>query len=137
MEASDSLSDTEGNFCGLPGKLRVPGTDCWPGRPWKKVIIFSITLAQSCRFRVGDEGPEVTVGWPPGMSTQPNGSTECLLCSHLYKQQGPGNLLAQKSTNKAPSLATRASACLSPNTHRRSQNRCRGRKEAGDNKPPR
>lgn len=42
MEASDSASDVERGFGELPGKFRVPGTDCWPGSPWKKLTIFSI-----------------------------------------------------------------------------------------------
>lgn len=55
MEVSDSASDVERGFWGLPGRSRVPGTDCWPGSPWKKVTIFSITLAQACRLEVEKE----------------------------------------------------------------------------------
>jgi hypothetical protein len=55
MEVSDSASDVERGFWGLTAKFRVPGTDCWPGNPWKKVTIFSITLAQACRLEMGNE----------------------------------------------------------------------------------
>lgn len=116
MEASDSPSDVEGNFCGLPGKLRVSGTDCWPGRPWKKVIIFSITLAQSYKSGLGTTGPAVTVG----LSTQAIAhspvavlSASVLTCT---SNKNPGNLLGQKSTNTTHSRITSASTCMSPDT---------------------
>lgn len=65
MEVSDSASDVERGLGGLPAKSRVPGTDCWPGSPWKKVTIFSITLAQACKSEMGNEDTGSHDVWAP------------------------------------------------------------------------